>query len=276
VKREFVQDNSIDEIRARIEDLEHAAQVLVSNTEQQAKLARELLVKKQAEHHVVAKKQLIQHKHDADLLSLMKQKVDKLLNKARAEAKKLYADGRLYNPANPPAAAAAPAPAPAAAAAPKAAAALVETDSDDSADEEEVVSFLAESEEAEQQIMVDASGSPVLPTSESIDLNAPLEPGMTNIPTSDLAAESVDRSQEAPLNPPRFAEADDEAEAETESSADEFGSVSPVEQAEIPTPESIAAARFAQTETEAETETFQPEVDAESQLESLPLEAELV
>jgi hypothetical protein len=211
--------------------LEHAAQVLVSNTEQQSKLARELLVKKQAEHHVVAKKQLIQHRHDADLLSLMKSKVDTLLNKARAEAKKLYADGRAYNPANPPK------PKPAAAAVPvakKEAAALVETESEDnSADEEEVVSFIAETEEAAeaQQIMVDASGTPVLPTSESVDLNAPLEPGMTDIPTSDLAAAVVDRTQEAPLAyPPRFAAAEADVESESEVDSElEFGSVSPVE-----------------------------------------------
>jgi len=294
VKREFSQDNSIDEIRARIEDLEHAAQVLVTNTEQQAKLARELLTKKQAEHHVVAKKQLIQHKHDADLLSLMKKKVDLMLSKAKADAKKVYKDSNHgYIPTDPkPAADAAPAPAPAAAPSPAAkadAALLEETSAEEAtADEEEVTSdaaFISLSEdvesesESEQQIMVDAQGTPVLPTSENVDLNAPLDAAMVTVPKSDAevaaASESeADRTQEAPLEYPRFnaAAAADEEESTEDSSAEEFGSVSPVEQAEIPTP------RFQAVESAAaaDAESFQPEIDAESQLEQLPLEAELV
>jgi len=103
VKREFAQDSAIDQVQARIEDLEHAAQVLVKNSEQQAQLARELLIKKQNEHHVVEKKQLIQHQHDIDLLDLMKAKVQEQLKKARVEAEHLYKSGQHgYHPRRPP------------------------------------------------------------------------------------------------------------------------------------------------------------------------------
>ncbi len=298
VKREFAQDNTIDEIQARIGDLEHAAEVLVKNSEQQSALARQVLAKKQAEHHVVARKQLIQHKHDSDLLALMKRKVDEMLSKAREEADSLYKAPVAvhgYNPTKPKPAAA-PAPAPAPAAPPKPAAAAAATDAADASlfeDESEVSLLQVPSEsEAEQQIMVDAKGTPVLPMSEPVDLNTPLDPIMA-VPASDAApqppqsvasASVEDLAQDAPTQYPRFVSAEDAAE---EDSTEELGSVSPVEQvAELPTPQSVAEqaeARFQQTEADAQAQveeapqptTFQPEM-SDARLNELPLEAELV
>jgi hypothetical protein len=297
VKREFSQDNRLDEISARIEDLEHAAEVLVKNTEKQATMARELLVKKQSEHHVVQRKQLVQHRHDIDLLSLMKHKVDEMLGKARDEAKKVYANGNHgYKPLSKPSAPAAKALA--AALPPKKLPALLEEDAsfletgarDDAADQ------------IAQEIMVDASGMPVLPMSEPVDLNAPLAERM-EVPTTDAVGTSTpaaainpaDLLQENPLsypNPPpapmpSAAEesADESDEEAVDAEADAFGSVSPVEQAELPSfrqvSEDDASASEevdvdAEAETEAQAESFTPEVAADSRLAALPIEAELI
>jgi len=303
VKREFAQDNTIDEIQARIEDLEHAAEVLVKNSQQQHALAQQVLTKKQAEHHVVARKQLIQHKHDLDLLALMKAKVDDLLSVARADAEKLYKNPKHgYKPRKAAAAPKPPAPAASAPAAPpkpapdtalfedesEADAVLLQTGEGDEAEAD------AEAD-AEQKVMVDAEGFPVLPMSPPADLNAPLDPILT-VP----AAAAPAAPMQAPASPMRFAEHDVEhddeadADADEEDSTEEFGSVPAVEQvAQLPTEQSVAAAetaRFAAAESEdsadaemdaedaasAEPASFQPEMSARSQLDALPLEAELI
>jgi hypothetical protein len=293
VKREFSQDNKIDELQARIDDLEHAASVLVKNSEQQHVLAKQVLAKKQAEHHVVARKQLIQHKHDIDLLALMKAKVDAMLKVARADAEATYKKpNHGYDPnAKPkPTPAAPPKPTPAK---PAKDLSLFEDESEVTED----ASFLqSDSEtEQEQQIMVDAQGTPVLPTSPNVDLNVPLDPIMT-VPKSDAdiprAASPADAAQAAPLTAPRFVAVDDQVDADADAEAaasEEFGAVSPVAQvAELPTEQSVAEARFAEAHADAEAEAdeseevkaapeaFRPEMSSDAQLEQLPLEAELI
>jgi hypothetical protein len=274
VKREFVQDNQLDEISARIEDLEHAAEVLVKNTETQAAMAREILSKKQSEHHVVARKQLIQHKHDIDLLNLMRAKVDSMLSKARKEADKIYKNGNHgYEPANQPA----PAPKPlkpAKKAAEAKAPVFLELGSEED----------AQTEEQEQQIMLDEHGLPVLPMSEPTDLNAPLEPAME----APKVATPVQVAGPNPPPAPAATEAEDAVDGIEDETTDAFDSVMPVPQAEFRqqfTSESEEDEAEGDAVSETEEETADDEVAAEegdsevteSQLdEALPVEAELV
>jgi len=298
VKREFSQDNTIDEINARIEDLEHAAEVLVKNSAQQHQLAQQVLAKKQAEHHVVARKQLIQHKHDLDLLALMKSKVDDLLSKARADASKLYKNPKHgYKPFKAAPAAAAPKPAAAPATAPAPAKSAPDTALFEDESEADIallqIDAEADADAEEQKVMVDAQGFPVLPMSPPADLNARMDPILT-VP----AAAAPVAPMQAPASPMRFAESESESDAEADEEADEevgtddeFGAVPAIAQVEeLPTEQSVAAAeaaRFAvdaDSETDAEADeaeaaaphTFQPEMSAGAQLNELTLEAELI
>jgi len=275
--------------------------VLVKNTEKQATMARELLVKKQSEHHVVQRKQLVQHRHDIDLLALMKRKVDEMLGKAKAEAKRVYKNGNHnYKPLSKPAAPAAPAKKAAvklgfAAGLPaKKAPAFLED-----------ASFLEvggeETEQLAAEIMVDASGLPVLPMSAPTDLNAPLEEKM-EVPATDAvgtttpaaAVSPADLLQENPLSYPSpppaplpsAAEEGGADQSDEEAEADAFGSVSPVEQAELPSFRQVAEDEAEASEevdvdaeadgAEARAESFTPEVAADSRLAALPIEAELI
>jgi len=241
-------------------------------------LARDVLSKKQSEHHLVARKMLIQHKHDFDLLALMKAKVDAMLSKAKVEAEHVYRGNHGYNPVKTEPS---PAPAPAPAKAEKAVKAA-DSKSDAAAAFIELSSDTETESESEQQIMVDESGLPVLPMSPPTDLNAPLDPPTSAADAIDLPAKpsAADMAEAPTTAPPRFAEVD-----ESESSDEEFGSVMPVEQVELPTP------RFAEAEADADVdaedaedaesdaesdEAFTPEMSADSKLDALPVEAELI
>jgi len=272
VKREFAQDNQLDEISARIEDLEHAAEVLVKNTEAQATMARELLSKKQSEHHVVARKQLIQHRHDIDLLALMKAKVDTMLSKARKEAEQLYRNGNHgYDPVKP----AGEKPAPSPAAPPK------KKEASADAVKNAAVFLELSSDEEEQQIMVDEHGLPVLPMSEPTDLNAPLEAAM-EAPKTTTATTAAAIPNPPPQ--PQSTETDTETDGIENVSTDAFDSFMPVPQVDF-------RQQFSEEEADSDAESDQTEEEdvasdedtaeagevSESQLDDeLPVEAELV
>jgi hypothetical protein len=276
VKREFMQDNQLDEIQARIEDLEHAAEVLVKNTETQAAMARELLSKKQSEHHVVARKQLVQHKHDIDLLALMKGKVDKMLAKARKEADQIYKNGNHgYNPVK---SASATAPAPSPAPAPK-------KDAASPPAPKPAVFLELSSDEKEQEIMVDAHGLPVLPMSEPTDLNAPLEPAMEVPKAAVTPAAIAVPSSPNPPPPPTATDAEAETDGIDNVDAEAFDSFMPVPQAEFrqqfseEEAEGDAESDATEEEEAASDEVTEEDADevTESQLDSaLPVEAELI